>query len=103
MNHIVWGDSLLGIVDGTHVVWGEHIVWGDSTDASHIVLGDLTKANLTKISSVLDKAASVLGNSWEDPEVPLDPDVPVVPDPPVVPDAPVEGGREEPFEPVRDR
>jgi hypothetical protein len=34
-NHIVWGDAMLGLTDGTHVVWGDHIVWGD-----HVVWGD---------------------------------------------------------------
>jgi hypothetical protein len=38
-NHIVWGDSVLKLVDSNHIVWGDlsatHVVWGD-----HIVWGD---------------------------------------------------------------
>jgi len=48
-------------------------VWGDATDPNHIVWGDLTQGNVTKISSIL-------GNSWLDPDAPVDPDAAVLPE-----------------------
>jgi len=50
-NHIVWGNTLIGLLDGDHIVWGnaadqEHLVWGN-LDAEHLVWGnnDLSDAD----------------------------------------------------------
>ena len=92
VNHIVWGDTLLGIVDGTDVVWGEHIVWGDSADPNHVVWGRSDEGqpdeDLVDPRQRRRGPRQLVGRTRMpvNPALPLEPELPVEPEVPVGPD-----------------